>query len=105
MLCGVHLKNYCAGKTTNERFAKKARSSSIASETESNDSYLEENSAGEKLIQKDGNRRRTKKGCCGNCYTMWCNKKIPTQESLLKIHMAESALSSRTDQSDLIAID
>ena len=98
MLCAVHLKNYCSGKTTNERFTKKARSSSIASDDESIESDLEfdNNNEDEKLIKKDASRRRKKKGCCGNCYIMWCNKEIPTQESLLKMHMAESALSSRT---------
>lgn len=35
MLCVVHVKNYCAGRTTNERFAKKARSASTASEESS----------------------------------------------------------------------
>lgn len=31
----VHMKNYCAGKTTNERFARQGRSASIVSDTES----------------------------------------------------------------------
>jgi len=35
MLCIVHAKNYCSGRTTNERFARKARSSSTASEDQS----------------------------------------------------------------------
>lgn len=34
-LCSIHIKNYIAGQTTNERFAKKTRASSdISTESE-----------------------------------------------------------------------
>lgn len=78
MLCSVHLKNYCSGKTTNERFARKGRTNSVSSEEDSDYSANDEGSTGDKLIKKDVPRRRTKKGCCSNCYAMWCNRKIQT---------------------------
>lgn len=54
MLCFVHAKNYCAGQTTNERFAKKNRSPSTATEDDSFDESDREDTVekGEILIEK-----------------------------------------------------
>ena len=84
----VHMKNYCYGKTTNERFAKRA-TNSFASSASSESSLL--HSRDESFLGGDdgnngGRRGRKKSRCCGcwlNCKQMCCFKKIPSQKDLL----------------------
>ena len=59
----IHIKNYFAGQTTNERFGKKARSNSITSS---------------EMDDEDGERRQ-KRGCWANCSSMCCNRKVMSQ--------------------------
>jgi len=64
----VHVKNFTSGKTTNERFAKAARSGSINSSerSESQTSILPETDTQVvNLIERP--RKRGRKGCFGNC--------------------------------------
>jgi hypothetical protein len=101
MLFIVHTKNYCAGRTTNERFAKKGRSSSVATDESSMVDDNSEIDGNELLGDKQPVRRRAKKGCWANCGQMCCNKKIISQQKLLELHTADSALSSQTGDSSL----
>jgi hypothetical protein len=82
----VHIKNYCYGKTTNERFAKKV-SSSMASSL-SSDTIMasrDESFFKSKDEERDAGKvkKSKKKGCWLNCKVMCCYKKVPTQRELL----------------------
>ena len=97
IMCFTHAKNYGAGKTTNERYARQNRTASAVSEDDFNSDFEEEEGGDgeEKLLKKaKGNRRR--RGCWGNCGQMCCNKRIQSQADLLAMHMAESAMDSQT---------
>ena len=66
-------KNYSLGKTTHERFSKRAASTlnpTIAVE----DEVIEEDSS-EKLLS---DRRKQKRTCCMNCKSMMYTKERPT---------------------------
>lgn len=78
------MKNFCANKTTNERFARRAsstasertkseRSNSNASSIRSSSvvSYVGRGSQDIQQILEEQNR-----GCASNCYQMCCNNKM-----------------------------
>lgn len=67
MLFVVHAKNYCAGRTTNERFAKKGRSASTATDESSIADDNSQNDNNELVGEQPPVRRRKKKGCWSNC--------------------------------------
>lgn len=69
----VHIKNYANGQTTNERLAKKPRASSIVTDE---DSLIDNDDGAEDTAQGQNGRRRGKRGCCGNCWVMCCNRNI-----------------------------
>ncbi len=96
--------NYCKNETSNERFARNARTQSATSELESASNFTEsmlgvgdENLS---LLSKTGGRNKRKKGCWLNCKTMCCNKQIMTQERLYQVYLAEATESSRTSVLD-----
>lgn len=77
-------------KTSNERFARSARTQSAVSELDSVSSYEkgaaggndnDSDISGSAAGGKDRNNRR-ERGCLGNCFEMCCNKKIVSQEML-----------------------
>lgn len=99
----MHIKNFAAGKTTNERFSRKARSSfsengggdttSYLDRTESesmagdgNASILEEDDKpGRKSSNKKEVRlslRKNRRSCMQNWRNMMCNKRVVTQREL-----------------------
>lgn len=93
-------RNYCLNKTTNERFAKAARTQSTASDLESVSSFHSRASAvGDDAAAllpggHGAGRGRRRRGCWANCGEMCCNKRVMTQQALLDMHMAESMSSS-----------
>jgi len=92
--------NYGRGETTNERFAKAARTQSTASDLESVSSFHSRASAvGDDAAAllpggHGAGRGRRRRGCWANCGEMCCNKRVMTQQALLDMHMAESMSSS-----------
>ena len=81
-------RNYSLNKTTNERFARAARTQSNASELESVSSFHSRMSGvGDEAALlpggAGGGRGRRRRGCWANCGEMCCNKKVMTQEALL----------------------
>ena len=96
----IQVRNFTLNKTSNERFARNARTQSATSELESASNFTEsmigvgdENLS---LLSKTGGRNKKKKGCWLNCKTMCCNKQIMTQERLYQVYLAEATESSRT---------
>jgi palmitoyltransferase ZDHHC13/17 len=82
----VHVKNYCANKTTNERFSRKARSNSDASETMSSIS---------EHMTDGGDETPQKKGACWNCARFCLNTKITSQERLRDLHLQEDEVNEQ----------
>jgi hypothetical protein len=64
LLCTIHLKNYCKGQTTNERFAKRHITSSVQSSEDLSESLHSDRAA------------HNKRGCLSNFSMMCCQKKI-----------------------------
>lgn len=95
--------NYCKGETSNERFARTARTQSAVSELDSITTYdktdgLQED--GTSSLLSNAGRGRKKKGCWLNCKSMCCNKRVVSQDRLLQIYLAEAADSSVTSLAD-----
>ena len=94
----MHLKNYAAGKTTNERLARSARTASAAvdgtSESVASFSEISSSVDPEELLARK--KSRAKKGCLSNFGNMCCNKHVPTQEEMLQSFLADNTLSSAT---------
>lgn len=68
-LCFIHIRNYTVGQTTNERFAKKSRTPSMASISSGSDE--DRTSFTDTLMSKS---KPTKRGCFFNCRRMCCEK-------------------------------
>lgn len=78
LLLYVHVMNYSNGKTTNERMAKNARTTSEAIDNASQSSYATGMSSTldpEELLRR---KRPQKVGCCGNCFAMCFKKHVPS---------------------------
>ena len=87
-LCIIQARNFMLNKTSNERFARSARTQSAVSELDSVSSYEKGGAGGNDNDSQisgsaaDGNRgdrgerREATTGCLGNCFEMCCNKKI-----------------------------
>ena len=78
-------RNYTLNKTTNERFARAARTQSNASDLDSVSSFHSRMSAvGDEAAllpgREGGGRGRRRKGCWFNCREMCCNKRVMTQQ-------------------------
>jgi palmitoyltransferase ZDHHC13/17 len=82
----IHIKNYSAGQTTNERFAKKRTTSMTSSEIASDDNTAQD-------LKK---RRRS---CWLNCKRMWCERTVPAQEELYEQLMNDQSNYDSLDQS------
>lgn len=71
-LCVIHIKNYSKGLTTNERYAKKTRTPSMGSSSNSDETTslvsLEDDGRGDRV------GKPAKRGCFYNCHKM-CFKK------------------------------
>ena len=86
-LCIIQARNFMLNKTSNERFARSARTQSAVSELDSvssyekggngndNDSEISGSAANGRGGERGGERREAG-GCLGNCFEMCCNKKI-----------------------------
>jgi viroplasmin and RNaseH domain-containing protein len=96
----VHCKNYSTGKTTNERFAKKASSSFSSKVSDTSDSMIVSH-ARESLVGSSRRssfieeevekyekkaRRNYRKKCCANCKSMATNRKITSQKELFELY-------------------
>lgn len=102
-LSWVQLRNFTLNKTSNERFARTARTQSAVSELDSITTYdktdgLQED--GTSSLLSNAGRGRKKKGCWLNCKSMCCNKRVVSQDRLLQIYLAEAADSSVTSLAD-----
>lgn len=98
VLCFVHIKNYSAAKTTNERFTRNQRVDSEVSENLGSVADLRAS-----LVGNDNRPEppRRVKGCCHNWNKMCFRHEFPDQHQLLQLHLAsfESSLSSTVDDS------
>ena len=96
VLLWTHCRNYCANRTTNERFARRRKTrrsesdsnssltSSVMSMSDFDDSELMESVLDEnkeQLLKKKKNKTK-KKGWCTNCWKMAHNTKIVPQQKL-----------------------
>ncbi|CDW81974.1 dhhc zinc finger domain containing protein [Stylonychia lemnae] len=100
ILLYIHSKNFALGKTSHERFSKRAANKMGEPETQD---FVEVDEDENSLLQSSKNsvtpndqedkealnqpldqgiRTRKKKGCCFNCKVMMCHHKIPTQKKL-----------------------
>lgn len=102
-LSWVQMQNFTLNKTSNERFARTARTQSAVSELDSvttfDQSALPDEGASS-LLSNAGTRNRKKRGCWLNCKEMCCNKRVVSQDRLLQIYLAEATESSVTSQAD-----
>ena len=96
----IQVRNFCLNKTSNERFARNARSQSAVSDMDSmtsKGSFRDDESA---LLSATGGRSRRNRGCWMNCKLMCCNKTVVSQDRLLQVYLAEATESSRTSLVD-----
>jgi hypothetical protein len=106
-LCAVQIGNYTMNKTTNERFARQARTMSAVSDLDAFSSSRDSSTmrGGENLdsILLDHKfRPKKRKGCLGNCIAMCCSYEYPSQQYLLEKHKADYASSIASSAPDSI---
>ena len=86
-LCVIQISNYTMNKTTNERFARTARTMSAVSDLDGFSSSYDSNTrssnvkkdeATSSLLNTTGSMHKSR-GCLGNCTRMCCYKGFPTQ--------------------------
>jgi hypothetical protein len=99
-LAAVQLRNYMLNKTSNERFAKTARTQSAISELDSVSEFSKSRVGDENSLLSGAGRGRKKRGCWFNCKEMCCNKRVVSQDRLLQIYLAEATESSATSMMD-----
>ena len=95
--------NYCKNETSNERFARKARTNSApVSDLDSVfDSAMQDEEDDSSLLLNAGGRdSRRKKGCRLNCREMCCNKRVVSQEKLLQAYLAEAVKPTHKSHGD-----
>ena len=78
LLCWIQTNNYRLNKTSNERFARSARTASVDSDEMQGSVY------GQSALQ-----RRWRKSCCFNYGQMCCPAETQTQEQLLTVYLIE----------------
>ena len=86
------MKNFCANKTTNERFARRANSTasdrSQSERSNSNASSLRSSSVASSVGRGTQDLQQIldeqNRGCASNCYQMCCNNKMVDQMELFK---------------------
>lgn len=94
LLFYVHIKNYAFGKTTNERFARRAQNSfsedtTYLDKTET-ESLVDEGRSSrgsfandeEKRLRRKSQTAQRKQSICANMRQMFCNKRVATQREL-----------------------
>ena len=108
----IQLKNFCANKTTNERFARRSNStaSSERSGSERSSSYsssMRSSSMGSSIsghrpsvtsVQEMLDEQNRTCGCMVNCYTMCCHRQMVDQVELFK----RQVISNDPSQADII---
>ena len=101
-LAWIQTRNYSLNKTSNERFAKSARThSATASELDSASSFSQMHDDEASLLSaRGGGRGHRKRGCWLNCREMCCNKQVVSQDRLLQVYLAEATESSHTSVLD-----
>jgi len=77
--------NFGRNETTYERFTRKNRQQNVLTK---DDSFVDTLGDDEKLLTK-APARRGKQGCWENCGQMCCNKKIISQNQLMKCILAD----------------
>lgn len=96
LLTYVQLKNFCAAKTTNERFAKRAQSTtsgptssftSSVSDSAIVDELLKGTTSPDKISKRSSYSGRERRGRCGNIRAFCCKRRMLTQDELFKIHL------------------
>jgi hypothetical protein len=115
----VHINNFRKGKTTSERFAKKATSSFTSSmsdessmiETHAKDSVVGSSRSGS-LVEVDDHietkhnavdkkkKKKKTKPCCYHCRRFAFNKRIPTQSELFALYTKQYASTLNEMQSN-----
>ena len=105
LLCVIQLRNYSLNKTSNERFAKTARTQSATSDLDNTSSYNSSVLRDDESALLSGNAggrsgSRRQKGCWMNCREMCCNKQVVSQDRLMQIYLAEASESSHTSMAD-----
>lgn len=78
ILVYIHVKNYLAGKTTNERFARAQRAGSMSTDSNRTESQTSINDYNTEVLIERGVPRRRRRGYCSNCQQMCCMRKIKT---------------------------
>ena len=81
----VQYKNYFLGKTTHERFSKRAAltqskldNTDFTSEEKPLHKIEPDDTKVEKLLEKEHSAKKQKRGCCFNCKRMMYQKERPT---------------------------
>ena len=86
-LSAIQCRNFMLNKTSNERFARNARTQSAVTDLDSVTSYNNSGlDGGEKssLLSGGGHpHNKRQKGCWANCSEMCCNKTVVSQDRLL----------------------
>ena len=89
-LTAIQVRNFMLNKTSNERFARSARTQSAVSELDSEATYeRSEYNDDDSMYGGRSRKDRGKKSCFMNCRRMCFNKTIISQERLLQKYLAE----------------
>jgi len=102
-LSWIQIRNYMLNKTSNERFARSARTASATSDVDSVTTYSQSalHEDNDSLLSKTGGRnQKRQRGCWLNCKEMCCNKQVVSQDRLLQVYLAEATESSNTSVLD-----
>ena len=83
LLTMVQLKNFCAGKTTNERFSTASKPRERAASGSSSESFLsDDDSTGHRKSSNSSNQTEAFQSRATNCWSMCCRSDIKDQNEL-----------------------